>query len=74
MTYKEFNDRIGAILEQSVQTDGIINIFDKDEVEISLFDEAFLAEISNMKQKNIAVETLKRLISEQVKTYSKRSV
>lgn len=74
MTYKEFNNRIGAILEQSVQTDGIINIFDKDEVEISLFDEAFLAEISNMKQKNIAVETLKRLISEQVKTYSKRSV
>ena len=74
MTYKEFNNRIGANLEQSVQTDGIINIFDKDEVEISLFDEAFLAEISNMKQKNIAVETLKRLISEQVKTYSKRSV
>lgn len=74
MTYKEFNERVAAILEQSVQTEGVVNIFDKDEVEISLFDEAFLQELAQMKQKNIAVETLKRLIKEQVKSYSKRSV
>lgn len=74
MTYKEFNDRVASILEQSVQTEGVVNIFDKDEVEISLFDEAFLQELAQMKQKNIAVETLKRLIKEQVKSYSKRSV
>lgn len=74
MTYKEFNERVASILEQSVQTEGVVNIFDKDEVEISLFDEAFLQELAKMKQKNIAVETLKRLIKEQVKSYSKRSV
>ena len=74
MTYKEFNERIGNILQQSVQTEGVINIFDEDEVEISLFDEAFLAELAQMKQKNIAAETLKRLIQEQIKKYSKRSV
>jgi type I restriction enzyme R subunit len=74
MTYKEFNERVASILEQSVQTEGVVNIFDKDEVEISLFDEAFLQELAQMKQKNIAVETLKRLIKEQVKSYSKRSV
>lgn len=74
MTYKEFNERVAAILEQSVQTEGVVNIFDKDEVEISLFDEAFLQELAQMKQKNIAVETLKRLIKEQVKSYSRRSV
>lgn len=74
MTYKEFNERVTNILEQSVQADGVINIFDKDEVEISLFDESFLQELAQMEQKNIAVETLKRLIKEQVKVYSKRSV
>ena len=74
MTYKEFNERVASILEQSVQTEGVVNIFDKDEVEISLFDEAFLQELAQMKQKNIAVETLKRLIKGQVKSYSKRSV
>lgn len=74
MTYKEFNERVASILEQSVQAEGVVNIFDKDEVEISLFDEAFLQELAKMKQKNIAVETLKRLIKEQVKSYSRRSV
>lgn len=74
MTYKEFNERVASILEQSVQAEGVVNIFDKDEVEISLFDEAFLQELAQMKQKNIAVETLKRLIKEQVKSYSRRSV
>lgn len=74
MTYKEFNERVASIMEQSVQAERVVNIFDKDEVEISLFDEAFLQELAQMKQKNIAVETLKRLIKEQVKSYSKRSV
>ncbi|MEF9877429.1 MAG: type I restriction endonuclease subunit R, partial [Gordonibacter sp.] len=74
MTYAEFNKRVSSILEQTVQADGIINIFDKGDVEISLFDEAFLAELSAMKEKNIALETLKRLIKEQVKAYQKTSV
>lgn len=74
MTYAEFNKRVSSILEQTVQADGIINIFDKGDVEISLFDEAFLAELSSMKEKNIALETLKRLVNEQVKAYQKTSV
>lgn len=75
MTYAEFNKRIAAILEQSVQSDGVINIFDRDNnVEISLFDESFLEEIQRMKEKNIALETLKRLIKEQVRQYQQSSV
>ncbi len=74
MTYAEFNKRVTALLEQSVKTEGIINLFEKDQVEISLFDEAFLHELANMKQKNIAVESLKRLIKERVRAYQKTSV
>jgi len=74
MTYAEFNKRVTAILEQTVQADGVIDLFGKDAVEISLFDEAFLQELANMKQKNIAVESLKRLIKERVRTYQKTSV
>ena len=74
MTYKEFNERVSAILEQTVQSDGVIDLFEKDSVEISLFDEAFLKELASMKQKNIAVESLKRLIKEQVKKYQRTSV
>ncbi|MBQ9059063.1 MAG: DUF3387 domain-containing protein, partial [Atopobiaceae bacterium] len=74
MTYAEFNKRVTAILEQTVQADGVIDLFEKDSVEISLFDEAFLAELANMKQKNIAIESLKRLIKERVRAYQRLSV
>ena len=74
MTYKEFNERVSAILEQTVKSDGVIDLFEKDSVEISLFDEAFLKELASMQQKNIAVESLKRLIKEQVKKYKRTSV
>ena len=74
MTYAEFNKRVTAILEQTVQADGVIDLFEKDSVEISLFDEAFLQELANMKQKNIAVESLKRLIKERVRAYQRTSV
>ena len=74
MTYAEFNKRVTAILEQTVQADGVIDLFDKDSVEISLFDEAFLRELANMKQKNIAVESLKRLIKERVRAYQRTSI
>lgn len=74
MTYAEFNNRVSAILEQSVKTDSVINLFEKNSVEVSLFDESFLQELANMKEKNIAFETLKRLIKEQVRQYQKRSV
>lgn len=74
MTYAEFNKHIASILEQAVTAQGTINIFEKDSVEISIFDEAFLEELAHMKEKNIALETLKRLIKEQVKHYQKTSV
>ena len=74
MTFAEFNKHISEILEQTVTADGTINLFEKDSVEISIFDESFLEELSHMKEKNIALETLKRLIKEQVKNYQRTSV
>ncbi len=74
MTYEEFNKRVAEILEQTVHADGVLNLFDSQDVEISLFDEAFLAEVANMKEKNVAVESLKRLIKERVRAYQHTSV
>jgi type I restriction enzyme R subunit len=41
---------------------------------MSLFDESFLQELAHMKEKNIAIETLKRLIKDQVKRYQRTSI
>lgn len=74
MTYAEFNERVTSLLEQTVRSDGIINLFEDQTIEMSIFDEAFLAEVAQMKEKNIAFESLKRLIEEQVRTYKRTSV
>lgn len=74
LSLNEINKRISAILEQSVHSEGVINLFEEKGVELSLFDESFLEEVSKMKQKNLAFEMLKRLIEDQVRTYKGKSV
>lgn len=59
---KEINERIKNLLSQSVQSEGIVVLFDEKKRDFSLFDEKFLQEIKNMKEKNLAVEILKKLL------------
>ncbi|MBD5456236.1 MAG: type I restriction endonuclease subunit R [Lachnospiraceae bacterium] len=70
----EMNARINALLSQSVKSDGVINLFSDVSEEFSLFDPKFLEEISKMKEKNLAVELLKKLIAEQVQIYRHTNV
>lgn len=67
---KEINQRIGELLKQSVKSNGVINLFSDVKSEFSLFDETFLEEVAKMKEKNIAIELLKRLLDERVKLYN----
>jgi type I restriction enzyme R subunit len=66
---KKINERISELLSQSVKSNGIINLFSDIKAEFSLFDAAFLEEISKMKEKNIAVELLKKLLAERIHVY-----
>ena len=66
---KEINVRISELLKQSVKSEGVINLFSDAQAEFSLFDAAFLEEVSKMKEKNIAVELLKKLLAERVRGY-----
>ncbi len=70
----EVNERINELLKQSIKSEGVINLFSDVQAEFSLFDPAFLAEIANMKEKNLAVELLKKLIAEQVSIYRRTNV
>ena len=58
----EMNARINELLKQSIKSDGVINLFSDVKEEFSLFDSKFLQEVANMKEKNLAVEVLKKLI------------
>lgn len=70
----EMNARINELLKQSVKTEGVLNLFSDVKEDFSLFDPKFLQEIANMKEKNLAVELLKKLIADQVSVYRRTNV
>ena len=73
-TLPEVNQKINELLKHSIQSEGVINLFSDVGTEFSLFDPKFLEEISRMKEKNLAVELLKKLIAEQVSLYRRTNV
>ena len=71
LSLKEINDQINELLKSSIQSEGVISLFDSKTVgeKFSLFDPNVLEEISKMKEKNIAVELLKKLLAERIHVY-----
>ncbi len=77
LSLTEINDQINELLKAVVQSEGVISLFDSSKSggeNFSLFDPAVLDEISRMKEKNIAVEILKKLMAEQVALYKRTNV
>lgn len=70
----EMNARANELLKQSIKSDGVINLFSDIKEEFSLFDPKFLKDVANMKEKNLAIELLKKLIAEQVSVYRRTNV
>ncbi len=74
LTLPEVNQRVNELLKQSIKSEGVINLFSDVGTEFSLFDPKFLEEVANMKEKNLAVELLKKLIAEQISVYRRSNV
>lgn len=70
----EMNERINELLKHSIKSDGVINLFSDVKREFSLFDPIFLEEVAEMKEKNLALELLKKLIADQIKIYKRTNV
>ena len=74
LSLKEINERVGELLKASIQSEGVINLFSDVDSNFSLFDPKFLSEIANMKERNLALEVLKKLLSEQIKLYKRTNL
>ena len=74
LSFKEINAQINELLKQSVQNDGVINLFTDVDTEFNLFNTAFLEEVAKMPEKNLSIELLKKLIAEQVKIYKRTNI
>ena len=59
---REINERISNLIQQSVHSDGVVNLF-VDKAEFSLFDEKFMEEVKQMKEKNKGYEQLAKVHS-----------
>ena len=77
LTKKDINERISRLLEQSIQSHGVIDILSikgGKKHDFSLFDEAFQKEIRKMKEKNLAVKLLERLLKERIHQFQHTNV
>ena len=70
----EVNAKINELLKHSIKSEGVINLFSDVGTEFSLFDPKFLEEVANMKERNLAIELLKKLIAEQVSVFRRTNV
>lgn len=74
ISLKEINLQVNELLKQSVQSEGVINLFTDVDKEFNLFNTAFMEEISKMPEKNLSIELLKKLIAEQVRIYKRTNI
>lgn len=73
VTKREINQRIATLIEQSVSSDGIVNLFD-EQTEFSLFDEKFMEEVRRMKEKNLAAKLLEDLLRGRVRSLKRTNL
>ena len=71
---KDINKQIGELLEQSIHSEGIINLFQDFEKGFSLFDPLFLEKIAKMEQKNLSIELLNKLIVDEISLISRGDI
>ena len=73
----ELNLAIRLLVTKAVTPDGVVDIFAMAGLKkpnISILSEEFLAEVRGMPQKNLAVELLRKLLNNEIKTRSKKNL
>ncbi len=71
----EMNNAIRQIISRAVASDEVVDIFAAaglKKPDISILSDEFLAEVRNMPQKNLAVELLRKLLSNEIRIRSKK--
>jgi type I restriction enzyme R subunit len=74
---EEIETTIRQVIDKALVTEQVIDIFDASGIkkpDISILSEEFLLEVKNMKHKNIALEVLKKLLNDEIKTRAKTNL
>ncbi|MBI2590969.1 MAG: type I restriction endonuclease subunit R [Candidatus Blackburnbacteria bacterium] len=76
-TDDEYDVAIKQIVSSAVTSETVIDIYSAAGIktpDISIFSEEFLEEVRNMKHKNVALELLKKLLNDELRTMTKKNL
>lgn len=76
-TDKEIETTIRQVIDQALVSEQVIDIFDAAGIkkpDISILSEDFLLELKGMEHKNVALEVLKKLLNDEIKSRSKKNL
>jgi len=71
---EEIETAIRQVIDEALVSEQVVDVFDAAGIkrpDISILSEEFLMDIKNMKHKNLALETLKKLLNDEIKSRSK---
>ncbi|HDH51128.1 MAG TPA: DUF3387 domain-containing protein, partial [Nitrospirae bacterium] len=72
-----FETAIRQVIDKALVSEQVIDVFDAAGIkkpDISILSEDFLLEVKNMEHKNIALEVLKKLLNDEIKTRTKKNL
>jgi len=73
----EIETAVRQVIDQALVSNQVIDIFDAaglKKPDISILSDEFLLEVRGMEQKNLALETLKKLLSDEIKARAKKNL
>lgn len=76
-TDEEIETTIRQVIDKALVSEKVIDIFDAAGIkkpDISILSEEFLMELKGMEQKNIALEVLKKLLNDEIKSRAKKNL
>ncbi len=76
-TDEEIETTIRQIIDQALVSEKVIDVFDAAGIkkpDISILSEEFLLELKGLEHKNIALEVLKKLLNDEIKSRSKKNL
>ena len=75
-TDEEIETAIRQVIDKALVSNQVVDIFDAAGIkkpDVSILSDEFLLEIKNMQHKNLAMETLKKLLNDEIKARSKKN-
>ncbi len=76
-TDEELETTIRQVIDQALVSNQVIDVFDAAGIkkpDISILSEEFLMELKGMEHKNVALEVLKKLLNDEIKSRSKKNL